>query len=260
MFQGLQKEERSIDSLISQILQLQQAQPVGHQLTLIGPEATSARAAQQSDSPKPGDAATQSPASQRRGGANTVLGPSPNAGNPGREEAMMKRAPPDSTAAEAPQAEAHTGTDPSKDNMSDIYFILTVVGVCTSVVCMTILGGLCYRYMQRGRSRASSEGDGPSYGVTGPHHDVSPSGDRKLAQSAQLYHYQHQKQQMMAIEEGRAMGSRQGSPSDEDSDDEQEHTVYECPGLAPSGEMEVKNPLFSEDQTSSQSGPDTSDP
>jgi hypothetical protein len=30
---------------------------------------------------------------------------------------------------------------------------------------------------------------------------VSPtSGDRKLAQSAQMYHYQHQKQQMIAME------------------------------------------------------------
>lgn len=28
----------------------------------------------------------------------------------------------------------------------------------------------------------------------------SESGDRKLAQSAQMYHYQHHKQQMMALE------------------------------------------------------------
>ena len=40
----------------------------------------------------------------------------------------------------------------------------------------------------------------PQYGVTGPAKDASPgSGDRRLAQSAQMYHYQHQKNQMIAI-------------------------------------------------------------
>ena len=40
-----------------------------------------------------------------------------------------------------------------------------------------------------------------AYGVTGPGKEISPtSGDRKLAQNAQLYHYQHQKQQMIAFD------------------------------------------------------------
>ena len=52
--------------------------------------------------------------------------------------------------------------------------------------------------------KATSEVDYPAYGVTGPAQpangkDGSP-GDRKLAQSAQMYHYQHQKQQMIASE------------------------------------------------------------
>ncbi|KAF0302873.1 Neural proliferation differentiation and control protein 1 [Amphibalanus amphitrite] len=110
--------------------------------------------------------------------------------------------------------------------------------------------------LQRRRRHSSTESGPPSYGVTGPHSGLSPaSADRRLAQSAQLYHYQHQKQHMMAIQEGKALG-RCSSPSDENSDpedDESEHTVYECPGLAPSGEMEVKNPLFSEDPTPCQS-------
>ena len=40
--------------------------------------------------------------------------------------------------------------------------------------------------------------------------------------------------------------------SDVESDEENEdgeYTVYECPGLAPTGEMEVKNPLFQDDLT-----------
>jgi hypothetical protein len=37
--------------------------------------------------------------------------------------------------------------------------------------------------------------------------------------------------------------------SDDDHDDEVDYIVYECPGLAPTGEMEVKNPLFQDDET-----------
>jgi hypothetical protein len=75
--------------------------------------------------------------------------------------------------------------------------------------------------------------------VTGPSKDVSPtSGDRKLAQSAQMYHYQHQKQQMAALQKGAQQGDRQGSAgsdveSDDNDDEENDYTVYECPGLAP---------------------------
>ena len=54
------------------------------------------------------------------------------------------------------------------------------------------------------KMKATSEVSYPAYGVTGPAgsptgKDDSP-GDRKLAQSAQMYHYQHQKQQMIASE------------------------------------------------------------
>ncbi|XP_071542842.1 neural proliferation differentiation and control protein 1 [Panulirus ornatus] len=100
--------------------------------------------------------------------------------------------------------------------------------------------------------RAAQDAEYPAYGVTGPNKDLSPSsGDRKLAQSAHMYHYQHQKQQMIALEKS-AGGERHGSTSDADSEEEgeeNEYTVYECPGLAPTGEMEVKNPLFHDDPT-----------
>ena len=57
------------------------------------------------------------------------------------------------------------------------------------------------------KMRATSEVQYPAYGVTGPAGSPAgskdgspPAGDRKLAQSAQMYHYQHQKQQMIAAE------------------------------------------------------------
>ena len=49
--------------------------------------------------------------------------------------------------------------------------------------------------------KAASEAEYPAYGITGPTKDhLQSPGDRKLAQSAQMYHYQHQKQQMIALE------------------------------------------------------------
>lgn len=75
----------------------------------------------------------------------------------------------------------------------------------------------------------------PAYGVTGPAKEkqLSPSaGDRRLAQNAQMYHYQHQKQQIIAME--KMNEDRNGSMSDVNSEDEEgDYTVYECPGLAP---------------------------
>lgn len=126
--------------------------------------------------------------------------------------------------------------------------------------------------------------------LKGPNKDVSPSsGDRRLAQSAQMYHYQHQKNQIIAMENQNS-GEQNGSLSDIETDEENEegdYTVYECPGLAPvckshtdclfkfyfwlpriefmyinklkfsisfrvnaqTGDMEVKNPLFLDDPT-----------
>lgn len=71
--------------------------------------------------------------------------------------------------------------------------------------------GYCvYKFNQQ--NRAAADVDYPAYGVVGPvtkdggspngtgPGSLSPSGDRKLAQSAQMYHYHHQKQQMIASE------------------------------------------------------------
>uniref|UniRef100_A0A672MMU9 Neural proliferation differentiation and control protein 1-like n=1 Tax=Sinocyclocheilus grahami TaxID=75366 RepID=A0A672MMU9_SINGR len=79
------------------------------------------------------------------------------------------------------------------------------------------------------------------------------SGDKTLAHSAQMYHYQHQKQQMLSMEKHKAEPkvSESGATSDEENE-VGDFTVYECPGLAPTGEMEVKNPLFDDSALHSQ--------
>uniref|UniRef100_UPI00358DEB35 neural proliferation differentiation and control protein 1 isoform X2 n=1 Tax=Myxine glutinosa TaxID=7769 RepID=UPI00358DEB35 len=75
--------------------------------------------------------------------------------------------------------------------------------------------------------------------------------DRKLAQSAQMFHYQHQKQQILSMERNKDNGADSKSGTDSEDDNDGEYTVYECPGLAPTGEMEVLNPLFDEDDVNS---------
>lgn len=52
----------------------------------------------------------------------------------------------------------------------------------------------------RKKSKAAVDVEYPAYGITGPNTEVTPSGDRQLAHSAQMYHYQHQKQQIIAME------------------------------------------------------------
>ena len=98
-------------------------------------------------------------------------------------------------------------------------------------------------------------------------------GDRRLATSTQIFHYQHQKQQMISAGDGKKAGKSEEvrmapkeinsiyNHDDDDQEEEEEeddqseeeeeesesidYIVYECSGLAPiNGEMEVKNPLF----------------
>lgn len=143
-------------------------------------------------------------------------------------------------------------------SVSDVYFV-AVVACISSVAIFSVIGaGYCFYKVQQS-NKAAQDVEFPAYGVIGPasRHDnnnakcASPPSDRKLAQSAQMYHYHHQKQQMISNEKN-ANIPRTTNGSDIESDEENEdgeYTVYECPGLAPTGEMEVKNPLFQDDLT-----------
>ncbi|KAK0152683.1 Neural proliferation differentiation and control protein 1 [Merluccius polli] len=108
-----------------------------------------------------------------------------------------------------------------------------------------VAAGVCWVRLQKGVG-LSQKVEYPAYGLMRAHsYDSSVPGDKKLAHSAQMYHYQHQKQQMLSLEKhrGEPKVSDSVATSDEETEDG-DFTVYECPGLAPTGEMEVKNPLF----------------
>ncbi|CAD5122028.1 DgyrCDS10481 [Dimorphilus gyrociliatus] len=136
-----------------------------------------------------------------------------------------------------------------KPDFGDASFIAIVAACSAAGLVGLVVAGVCWYKLQR-NVKAASETDYPAYGVTGPaKRKDSNSGDRKLAQSAQMYHYQHQKQQMLAME--KANSEKKEGESDVDSEDEKadgDFTVYECPGLAPAGQLEVNNPLFSEEK------------
>ncbi|XP_037548378.1 neural proliferation differentiation and control protein 1a [Nematolebias whitei] len=126
--------------------------------------------------------------------------------------------------------------------------ILIMISLCAVVGTVAlILAAVCYVKSQQD-SRLAEKVDYPAFkGPSAPAAAANGTsmGDKTLAQSAQMYHYQHQKQQMLSMENNKP---EQKVVDSEVTSDEEEvgggFTVYECPGLAPTGEMEVKNPLF----------------
>ncbi|KAG6452461.1 protein cab-1 isoform X1 [Manduca sexta] len=134
------------------------------------------------------------------------------------------------------------------DPAESIYGVALIAAIGAAFT-MAILVFAFGWYTLSKKAKAAADVDYPAYGVTGP--TIDTSGDRKLAHSAHMYHYQHQKQQIIAMERN-GLEQRNGSMSDPDSEEENEegdYTVYECPGFATTGDMEVKNPLFADDPT-----------
>ncbi|XP_029058525.1 neural proliferation differentiation and control protein 1 isoform X4 [Monodon monoceros] len=62
---------------------------------------------------------------------------------------------------------------------------------------------------------------------------ISQPGDQRLAHSAEMYHYQHQRQQMRCLERHKEPPKELDSASSDEENEDGDFTVYECPGLAP---------------------------
>ncbi|XP_056259898.1 neural proliferation differentiation and control protein 1a [Seriola aureovittata] len=126
--------------------------------------------------------------------------------------------------------------------------IVIIISLCVAVGAVgVILATACFIKLQK-ESRLTQKVDYPAFrgaGVSASPATGTTTGDNTLAQSAQMYHYQHQKQQMLSM--GNHKPEQKVLDNEVTSDEEEvggDFTVYECPGLAPTGEMEVKNPLF----------------
>ncbi|XP_042277597.1 neural proliferation differentiation and control protein 1 [Thunnus thynnus] len=129
---------------------------------------------------------------------------------------------------------------PSNDH---IFIIMSSVFIVAGSLAL-IVAGACWVRLQKG-VRLTQKVDYPAYGLMRAQTFDNLPGDKRLAHSAQMYHYQHQKKQMLSLEKHRDEPKvpDSGASTDEENEDG-DFTVYECPGLAPTGEMEVKNPLF----------------
>ncbi|NXI34116.1 NPDC1 protein, partial [Galbula dea] len=129
---------------------------------------------------------------------------------------------------------------PSNDNV-----VLGLIVVCTVAgISALIVAAVCWWRLQK-EVRLAQKADYSAQRAASPlpYDKISP-GDKKLAQSAQMYHYQHQKQQMLSMEKHKEEPKLPDSTSSDEENEDGDFTVYECPGLAPTGEMEVRNPLF----------------
>ncbi|NXR31192.1 NPDC1 protein, partial [Zosterops hypoxanthus] len=129
---------------------------------------------------------------------------------------------------------------PANENM-----VLGLIVVCTVAgISALIVAAICWYRLQK-EVRLAQKADYSPQRVTSPlpYDKISP-GDKTLAQSAQMYHYQHQKQQMLSLEKHKEEPKLPDSASSDEENEDGDFTVYECPGLAPTGEMEVRNPLF----------------
>ncbi|KAK7143291.1 hypothetical protein R3I93_014448 [Phoxinus phoxinus] len=137
---------------------------------------------------------------------------------------------------------------PSRDSLLVLMISLCIVVGAVALVVTAV----CWLRFQR-ESQLAQKVEYPVFHAASSDHNHTSSGDKTLAHNAQMYHYQHQKQQMLSMEKHKAEPkvSESGATSDEENE-EGDFTVYECPGLAPTGEMEVKNPLFDDSTLHSQ--------
>uniref|UniRef100_A0A336LJB9 CSON011855 protein n=1 Tax=Culicoides sonorensis TaxID=179676 RepID=A0A336LJB9_CULSO len=136
-----------------------------------------------------------------------------------------------------------------------ILVVAMIAGVSAAITVAIIAAGLGY-YTLRKKIKAAADVDYPAYGVTGPNKDLLYPNEKKFAQSVDMFHYQQQKQKKNSLE-NKSNGETNDGFSDLDGEfdmDDGDYTVYECPGFAPTGEMEVKNPLFADEPITAQIG------
>jgi hypothetical protein len=165
-------------------------------------------------------------------------------------EYMNKRAPSESI--------GQDGSHYLYYSSNNVLFIVGVT-VCSVFVVAGVVGG-AYHINNIRKQRNEAFDDFTRYSPAGPGRDmlrrgrgfagspVTELGDSDLAKAAHLHHYQQTKQKIIGSDNGIADHEQDGS--DEENEDLEEHnfSIYECPGLAMSGDIEVKNPNFDAQQ------------
>ncbi|CAJ0583597.1 unnamed protein product, partial [Mesorhabditis spiculigera] len=120
---------------------------------------------------------------------------------------------------------------------------LTMMAVACVLV-VGVVGGAVGGIYYRRRKENPDDNEYAPYAGTGPFKrgKRGDKGDDALAYKAQLHHYQQAKQKIICGDEAPGVGIE--SEDEECADDENNYSVYECPGLAPTGDIEIHNPNF----------------
>ncbi|VDD86591.1 unnamed protein product [Enterobius vermicularis] len=122
---------------------------------------------------------------------------------------------------------------------------VSVATVCIIAAVIGIIGGTYYFHKVRSQRIEDAFSNFSHYAPTGPGKEKKKKdGDEGLAYRAQLHHYQQTKQKIISGNE-QDIGIPEPDDASEASDyDDNNFSVYECPGLAPTGDLEVQNPNF----------------
>uniref|UniRef100_A0A5S6QXP3 Neural proliferation differentiation and control protein 1 n=1 Tax=Trichuris muris TaxID=70415 RepID=A0A5S6QXP3_TRIMR len=131
--------------------------------------------------------------------------------------------------------------------MGDTVFYAIAAVCAIAAVLGLIFAAVSYTRLRR-QYKESQFNEYPSFGLPGTKKSRSPDSvaamDSKLASAAQLYHFQHTKQQIISMEHPSCDAKEPISDDSEAEEDDGDYSVYECPGLAPTGDMEINNPMF----------------
>lgn len=124
-------------------------------------------------------------------------------------------------------------------------FYIAMATLCVMAAVFGVVGGVFYYQKVRNQRIENAFSNFSHYAPTGPGKEKKKKdGDEGLAYRAQLHHYQQTKQKIISGNE-QDVGIPEPDEASEASDyDENNFSVYECPGLAPTGDIEVQNPNF----------------
>ncbi|XP_065647437.1 uncharacterized protein LOC100199534 [Hydra vulgaris] len=126
-------------------------------------------------------------------------------------------------------------------------FIVLIVCCCVAGVAAIVLTGYCwFKFGNDSGTKVASGSDYKKVKKENYNQLKKTPGDETLAENAKMFHYIHQKKQMQQLSKNSSENQDNSANNTDDEDDE--NTVYECPGLAPPGDMKVVNPMFSDSE------------
>ncbi|XP_059827218.1 neural proliferation differentiation and control protein 1-like [Hypanus sabinus] len=123
--------------------------------------------------------------------------------------------------------------------LNDVVSMALIIICAVTGLCGLLVAALCWYRLQKEVRLAQK------VVYEGSQQPLPPFIDRRIAEKLQRTHYQHQKKVIQALGESKPKVKRYQTYMELELDNgNEEYLVYECPGLAPTGEMEIHNPLF----------------